>query len=293
MTITNRLNLPKAIVDSCQTDQHCAPDTLSITTLLKGTKEIILTERHWEEMTDDAADRIWAIFGTAVHKVLEESESENVFNEAYLSHEVCGIKITGKMDVYNMAEHVIDDYKTASVWKIIKGDFEDWRMQGIGYAWLLVNNGFEVKKARFTALLKDHKKSEARNKADYPKSPCYIYEFDISDADIAMFDSFVREKVTEYIRLSNFKDDTIPECSEKERWASEDTFAVMKEGRKSAVRVFVEPVSAESFLSEQTGGKYYIEKRPGESKKCLEYCGCCDFCNFYYTLKKGENDGSI
>jgi hypothetical protein len=79
------------------------------TTLLQGIKQIILTERHWDELQDDVVDRIWAIWGTAVHSLLE-SEGENDFTEQEMTHKIGSITVTGRIDNYNMATGTICDY---------------------------------------------------------------------------------------------------------------------------------------------------------------------------------------
>ena len=80
MTITNVKNLPQAFVSAVSTEPHNKNGEYSATTLNKGTKEILLTRRHWDDLTDDVADRIWAIWGTAVH-ALFEAEKDNCFHE--------------------------------------------------------------------------------------------------------------------------------------------------------------------------------------------------------------------
>ena len=87
MKITNKLNLPEAFVKAIQNTRHNEPGTLSATTLLKGAKEIILTDRHFDEIEVDASDEVWAVFGTAVHLVLEHQEDE-AFKEEKFSVDV-------------------------------------------------------------------------------------------------------------------------------------------------------------------------------------------------------------
>jgi hypothetical protein len=70
MIITNKMNLPEALVKAVTTRRHNNPGRLSATTLLNGMKQIILTDRHWDQLEDDVSDRFWAIFGTAVHALL-------------------------------------------------------------------------------------------------------------------------------------------------------------------------------------------------------------------------------
>ena len=54
----------------------------------------------------------------------------------------------------------------------------------------------------------------------------------------------------------------------------------MKQGRKTAVRVFDKEIDAE-ICAEELGTSHYIEHRPAVSRKCGDYCLCKDFCNFY------------
>jgi hypothetical protein len=104
------MSLPEGLVRASVSGWHNAPGTISATTLLHGVKQIHLTERHWEELEDDVSDRIWAIWGSAVHALLEH-EGETEFAELSMSHDFHGIKVTGKIDNYDMDAGVISDYK--------------------------------------------------------------------------------------------------------------------------------------------------------------------------------------
>ncbi|MDR2943451.1 MAG: PD-(D/E)XK nuclease family protein [Treponema sp.] len=287
MEITNRLNLPEAIVKAVSTELHNKSDKeLSATTLLKGIKEIILERRYWEKLKDDAADRIWAVWGEAVHALLE-TEGEHEFSEIDVHGFIDEIKITGRIDNYNMEAGIITDYKTASVWKTIVGDFEDWRMQGAIYSWLLYNNGFRIEKCRFIALLKDHSKSKAKFDSNYPQSPVVIYEFQITKALLEEAGKFVKQRVAEYLKHIGKADDDIPPCTDKERWAEKTKYAVMKQGNKRAIKVCDTEIEARQ-KAESQGIGHYVETRPGTSKKCSDYCVCRDYCNFYNNIVKQQ-----
>jgi len=287
MQITNKLNLPEAIVKAVDTERHNKTEKeLSATTLLKGIKEIILTWRHWDELTDDAADRIWAVFGTAVHALLE-TEGKHEFTECDLNAPIGDVTITGRIDNYNMETGTVTDYKTVSIWKVIMGDFDDWRMQGIIYAWLLTKSGFKADHCRFITILKDHNKSKAKFDSKYPQVPIYIYEFPITIPKLNEAEDYIKERVTEYLKYLDKADDEIPPCTDKERWATETGYAVMKTGRKSAVRVLPSKAEADRKAAE-LGAGHYVETRPGVSRKCAGYCACCDFCNFYNSFVKNQ-----
>lgn len=279
MKISNKLHLPQAFIDAVSLERHNKSGQYSATTLNKGVKEIILQERHWDEFTQDAADNVWAVFGTAVHSILEKYNDGNLHEQKFevsLSKSV----ITGTVDSYDMANGIINDWKTASVWKVQFQDFEDWRNQGLTYAWLLRQNDLDVRLCRFIALLKDHSKTKAKLDATYPQSPVFVYEFEITPEDLDQTGKRILEKVKALEEAQKIADDDIEPCTAKERWCDGDKWAVMKNGRKSAIRVFDSEADADACAGE-LGNSHYVEYRPAVSKKCADYCLCKDFCNFY------------
>lgn len=285
MTTTNNAGLPEAFVNFVSNVRHNRAGSLSATTLLKGDKEIVLYDRHFDELEQDAADLVWASFGTAFHAIMEKQDSE-AFKEEAFEVEVEGWKVTGRVDFYDMKNEILGDYKTASVWKVIYGDFADWKAQGLTYAWLMKQHGLEVKRCEFTAFLKDHSKTDAKRKEGYPPKPVYKYAFDVTEADLEATEKRIKEKIRSVTEAYKLGDDDIAPCSEEERWATATKYAVMKEGRKTALKVCDDKESAELFMKsqakeniEQSG--LYVQERPGESKKCADYCPCCEFCNFY------------
>jgi hypothetical protein len=199
-------------------------------------------------------------------------------------------KITGKVDRYDMKNETIEDWKTASVWKVIYKDFEDWRMQGLIYAWLLKQSGLNVRHIRFVALLKDFSKTEAKRNPDYPQAPVYIYEYDVNDTWLVDAEMRAHKKAMSVIQNWETKDDEIEPCSEEERWATPTKWAVMKEGRKTAVKVCTTEEEAQNFIEdlEKDKDKHFIEERKGQDKKCSDYCPCSPFCSYYKSLQNSE-----
>lgn len=279
MKVTNRLGLPAAFVNAVSVRRHNEPGCYSATTLNKGAKEIILTDRHFDELEVDAADSVWAVWGTAVHALMESKKDDN-FHEEKFEVPLSKSKITGQVDSYDMENATIFDWKTASVWKVIKADFADWKAQGMTYAWLMSQKGLPVKKCRFVALLKDHSKTKAQTDSTYPQSPVFVYEFDVTEDGLKETGERLLKKVAEVEAASLLEDKDIPICSESERWAEPEKFAVMKEGRKSAVKLFDNEGDA-SAMAAELGAKHYVERRPGVSRKCEGYCPCREFCEFY------------
>lgn len=286
MKVTNNLHLPEAFVNAVSVERHNKPGSYSATTLNKGVKEIILQERHWEQFTTDAADNVWAVFGTAVHAILEKNGDGN-FHEEKFDIGVSNSRVTGVVDSYDMERGIINDWKTASVYKVMKGDFADWRKQGLTYAWLLKQNGLDVRRCRFIALLKDHSKSKAKFDATYPQSPVFVYEFEVTPEELEQTGERITQKVIAIEAAEKMGDDDIAPCSAEERWADPEKFAVMKNGRKTAVRVFDTQADADACAGE-LGNSHYVEHRPAISRKCGDYCLCKDFCNFYQQQRGNQ-----
>ena len=249
MKVTNKLNLPAAFVNAVSVRRHNDPGCFSATTLNKGCKEIILSDRHFDEIEVDAADQVWAVWGRAVHAVLEK-QPDNNFHEESFKVPVSNSYVTGQVDSYDMENATIYDWKTASVWKVQFADFDDWRRQGMTYAWLLQQSGLEVKKCRFVALLKDHSKTKAKNDSSYPQSPVFIYEFDVTPEDMAETRDRILNKVLEIEAAYELEDDFIEPCSDDERWADGEKWAVMKNGRKTAIKLFDNEADADAMAGE-------------------------------------------
>ena len=285
MIITNKLNMPEAYVKAIQNSRHNEEGCLSATTLLKGTKEIILENRHFDEIVIDASDEVWSVFGTATHSVLEHQE-DDAFKEEKCSVDVLDYKVTGKVDRDDLAHETLEDWKTTSVWKVIYHDFEDWKKQGLIYTWLLRQSGLNVRHIRFIAFLKDHSKSEAKKKADYPQAPVYIYEFDPTEDELTHIEAYIKEKVFEVSANAEKPDDEIAECSPEQRWSTPTKWAVMKEGRKTAVKVCDTEEEALNFIDEleKDKDKHFVEERKGVDKKCEDYCPCAAFCSYYKAM---------
>ena len=52
MKVTNVMGLPQAFVDAVSVERHNEKGCYSATTLLHSATDILLTERHWEEINN-------------------------------------------------------------------------------------------------------------------------------------------------------------------------------------------------------------------------------------------------
>jgi hypothetical protein len=278
--ITNNLKLPAPFVNMAQRDYIYEPNEYRVTSLLKGVRETILERRHDAEIERDVSDMVWMLFGTAVHGVLEKhEEGGNELKEQRIKIPFGDYVLSGQFDLYNDTTKTVTDYKTASVWKIIFGDFEDWRRQLLIYCYMLRKIGFDAQGGEIVAFLKDHSKRDAKIKPDYPQFPVKKVSFAFSDDDFIECEQWLSDRFALIARAEKLPDDELPLCTPEERFNSGDKYAVMKKGRKTALRVMDSLEEAERWKSEHGGDE--IQKRPGEDKKCLDYCSACQFCSHY------------
>lgn len=286
MKITNKLGLPEAFVQMAQSDYKPTPKRYSATALLKGVREVVLERRHGDEIETDVSDMIWALFGQAVHSILEkQTEGATEFKETYVEMPVGDCKVSGRFDLYDAATETITDYKTCSVWKVIHKDFEDWQKQLLIYASIMNYNGFPVKHGQIVAMMKDHSKSKAKFDSTYPQFPVMQINFNYSGVDFERTNEFIQTRIGEIREAETLSDDELPVCTLEERFNDGDKYAVMKKGRKTALRVLSSREEAEQWMQDNGGDS--IQFRPGEDKKCKDYCSACQFCNYYREHVKG------
>tara|TARA_S200002703_G_C3777934_1_gene239578 strand:- start:321 stop:1208 length:888 start_codon:yes stop_codon:yes gene_type:complete len=294
MEFTNNYNLPQAFVDFARNDKYSKGKAdISVTTLIDSPRVRILREKHHEDRVVDVVDNIWALFGTAVHHVLESTKpSENVIVEERLFTKVDGWVLSGAIDHQKINGQTIEitDYKVTSVWSVIHGKI-DWERQLNVYAYLVQKNkGKRVTKLSICAILRDWNRKEAQFKPDYPQAPVVI-------VDIPMWDEmdrikYIHEKMEEH-RDAQYNYDLVgylPACLDEEMWKRGESWAVKKKGLKRAMRVFDNQGEAEVYAYDwerNNDGKIAIvEHRAGEAVRCSgNYCGVAEFCSQF----KGEN----
>lgn len=300
MKYTNNYNLPQPFVDAAMREYAYTDKRYSVTAILKGTREAILQRRHDAEITEDVAQSVWAIFGTAVHSILEKSrESATQIKENKLVVDLPnGYQLSGIFDLYDDETGTVTDYKTASVWKVKFGcwddwkpkngteEFEDWRRQALIYCWMLRQIGFDARRGEIVALLKDHSKAKAKIN-EHPPLPVWQIGWDFTEEDLAWADGFIADKFAEIERCEQLPDDELPLCSEQDRWHRPGKYAVMKPGRKSAIKLCDDGEEA-AARADAEGKGCYVEHRPGSDPKCQDYCSACEFCTYWQESYGGE-----
>jgi len=282
MPLTNILGLPEPLYNATKSDYIVEENIYSATTLLKDPKEIILCRRHADEIIEDCSDLIYSLLGTSVHYILSKNkEKDTEFKEERIYMDIDGMRISGQFDLYDASNGgELSDYKVVSVWQTMLGDNEKYRLQLLIYAYILKSHGFPCSKGRIIQIYRDFSKTKASTDSSYPQKPVNVINFKFTDEDFVYIESYIKEKLEQIKECNMLPDDDISICSEKERWKTEDKYAVMSKNRKSAQRVLNSEELAVKWMEDNKKGDF-IEKRNGENKKCNSYCRCREFCNFY------------
>lgn len=279
MKITNKLNLPEVFLSACEKDdREIVKDRYSVTELLRSPQEIILRRENYNLLTRDIVDNIPMLFGIAVHEFLEKHAPRNVKTEVKLELDIYGKTLVGICDSLDLENKILVDYKTTSVSKVTRNDFDDYYKQGMMYA-LMIYHKYDVKIKKITnyLLLKDWSKIKSVMSNNYPNAPIYVWEYEVKDSDFDNITDFIKKKFAEL-------DSGIRDCTDKERWYTGDKYAVYKnKGDKRARRVFDNLPEAEQYQAENDFE--FIEKRTGDDLKCNYYCDVREFCK---QKRKGE-----
>lgn len=282
MIITNKFNLPQAYVDAVKDSHKIIDKRYSVTTLLDPIRVILLKRRHYDEIEQDVSDMVWLLFGSAVHKIIEESDKTG-YAEYELEWPIIeDYVLSGICDLYNEELFAVEDHKTCSVYKVIKQDFDDWKMQGVMYAYMLRKLGHHVGKLRFHALMKDwsgrdYRQAQFTHKF-YPEHPIWTWEYDISEDDMKYIEEWITQRFKEIIKYEQVKDDELPICSMPERWNDGDKYKIIKPGQKRALKICDNKEEANEIAKANNAT---VELIKGEDRKCKDYCLCCKFCNYW------------
>lgn len=283
MKVTNKFNLPEPVVAALTHDDYSRGESnRSVTQLIGSPRVRILKKEHEAKITFDASELVWIALGKGIHKMFEDHAGGKWRPEERLFADVSGWTISGQVDIQHHADGTVTmyDYKITSVWSVIFWK-DDYDKQLNFYAWLARQNGMRVSALNIVFVLRDWRKSDSEQGRikDYPKAPIMVLPAKLwSDEEQ---DAYVAERVAvhqsaEFDRLAG---ETLPYCTDEERWAKEDKFAVMKKGRKTAVRVLDTADKAQA-MADDLGPGHYVEERPGEKTRCAQgWCPVAEWCD--------------
>ena len=280
MKITNKQGLPAPLVALLARDFYTkGASQYSVTELMSPPKIRRMREQYDEEMEVDATKLIASQLGTFMHARLEKKSVDGYTNEERIFHSIDGITISGAVDLQEHTEEgiVIIDYKFVKAWSVMKSK-DDWVTQLNIYKWLIET----VKKQKvcglkICAIIKDY--SAHSTQENYPEAEAVM--IDIPMWDSVTTETYVRQRLDmhRFAKQAQEFGEELQPCTDDERWMSETIYAVKREGRKTAIRVF-KTIEEATELAEKEKG--YVEERKGEPKRCTgDFCGVSKWCKQY------------
>ncbi len=246
MRITNKHNLPQAIVSAIENDTYSGPQNdikkISVSTIKDSPRIHFLKVAHWNELEEDVSEGLWKLLGTAIHTILERADKSESVKEQRLEVELDGITISGQMDVRDGEE--ISDYKSTSVWTIVynPNGKKEWIEQLNIYAWLVWKKlGKKIKRLAVNAILRDHAASKAGD-GKYPPVPFVTLSLPVWP--IEKTEEYLKGRVALFKSCVGLKDTELPPCTTEEMW-----------------------------------------EKKGKRSRCESYCPVSKFCNIYKAWK--------
>jgi len=218
------------------------------------------------------------LLGQALDHILTQNAPKHWITQEKIEANVDGITVVGKADYFDPETGILGDWKSTSSWSYVFGGKQEWEKQLNCYAWLERQRGREVKKLVAQRLFRDWmaRKSSENN---YPERPFMEIEIPL----------WSNEKQDEYIKDQVHFHTMCPqptECTPEQKWEKPTTYAVMKKGRKSALRVLESLDAAYDWIADNGHSTAYenggidVAERKGECTRCLNYCPVRSVCPF-------------
>jgi hypothetical protein len=305
-TNNTQMTLPMAIWSLMDNYNHDSRDNvISVTTLLKPIRQIVLGRRYKDNMKEiDAENLIASSMGTALHDSVEKAwkqkdkvikimdslgyiASESIYDEVILERrsekEVGDYIISGQFDI--AFRGTVCDIKSTSVYSFIYGSKEeDYKLQMSIYRWLnqdVITDDYGYIEYIFT----DWSSVKAMQDSQYPQKRILSHKIEL--LSIADTNTWINNKLALIAHYEALNDDMMIECSDEELWRSEDKYKYYKPNKSGevnfarATKVYDNEKDAESAKSLQ-GGAVVLYK--GEIKRC-KYCNYTNICNQYEKFK--------
>jgi hypothetical protein len=291
MQITNVHNVPEPLVTLASREYYSKGDSqYSVTEIMSPPRVRRLREQHDKEITQDVSDMLWSMLGSALHVVMERGDTPGWLKEERLFYVVDGVKISGAIDLQEETPDgvIIHDYKFTSAWAVMQ-EKEEWTQQLNVYKWLVETvKRKKVVGLKICALVRDFSRHD--RKEGYPVAPIHIV--DVPMWDSVKTETYIRERLDMHREAKMAADfgEALQKCSDEERWMSETTYAVKREGRKTAIRVLKSLDEATQMAEKEKG---YVETRLGEPRRCTgNFCSVSQWCG-QYQQELSSKEGSV
>ena len=301
-----------------QSNAHSVGEAnISCTSLIDSPLVRYLWRVYSDQIVIEYASRLWPLFGSIAHMIVEKFGDKT---EEHVERRVIApfgdYKVSGGIDLIRSGKK-LTDYKFTSTFAVGDGVKVEWERQENVYLGLLRHSanpidremGFNIDELEICAMLRDW---GPRFKKDFPTQVkmlnVKIWDSlrDVAPENIPVWTDiettkYIRERIQLH-RDAESKPEMPPQCSEGERWIKPEAYAVVKQGRKSAVKLFKlsdypcerEAEAAAAQHIQGMGDKAEgcsVELRKSEPRRCIDYCDVAQFCPYYQQAVKEQERG--
>lgn len=299
MELTNISNLPKAIERAVKNDPYdSSGSNISTTRLIAPPRIRVLEQRNFDLIKEDVSDRIFSLLGQSVHHIIERAKLKVDISERRLFYKDDAITngwiLSGQFDYLTRDGNLID-FKVTSAWAALDAltnGKDEWENQLNVLDFLCRKNQkdltrykkeIKVKSLSIMAILRDWSKLKVMQSDNYPRKQ--VVMIPVRRWSEEQQEIYVKARIKLHQDAEQSKE--LPMCTAKERWRKEDSYAVMKDNRKTAWRVFATKEEAVQFLFSQKmieGKGCSIVFRKGEDVRCQHYCRVNEFCSHFMNV---------
>lgn len=293
-------------------DHNDDPNTISVTTLIKPVRQIVLGRRiDPSSMTLDLVSQMSNRLGASIHDGIERAWKTNyhaaleslgipkhvidlirinptdeelaanpdilpVYMEQRMQKKIGKWIVTGKFDF--IGEGRVQDFKTASVWSYMEQvNAEKQIMQGSLYRWLdpkkITQDQMDI-----IHIYMDWRASAAKTDPKYPPQRFHTQTFNLWS--VTETEYYVKRKLVEIDRFMDADDADIPECPDDDLWTSDPKFKYYKNGDINSARStknFDTMRDAQNYMYGEGKGVGAIKEVPGEVRAC-KFCSAAPIC---------------
>jgi hypothetical protein len=299
MELTNISNLPKAIERAVNNDPYDSSGSdISTTRLIAPPRIRVLEQRNFDLIKEDVSDRIFSLLGQSVHHIIERAKLKVDISERRLFYKddaiTNGWTLSGQFDYLTRDGNLID-FKVTSAWAALDAltnGKDEWENQLNVLDFLCRKNQkdltrykkeIKVKSLSIMAILRDWSKLKVMQSDNYPRKQ--VVMIPVRRWSEEQQEIYVKARIKLHQDAEQSKE--LPMCTAKERWRKEDSYAVMKDNRKTAWRLFATKEEAIQFLFSQKmieGKGCNIVFRKGEDVRCQHYCRVNEFCSHFMNV---------
>ena len=308
-TNKNNISLPLAVFlmyDDYNYDER--KNVISATGLIRPLRQLILSYQNpTEAKTVDISELVASRMGSAIHKGCEaawtdpptikkalkalganddaansikinpktvEPGDNPVYVEQRVEKKIDDFIISGQYDL--VLDGTLNDFKSTSVWTyIFDSSADSYIKQGSIYKWLspdkIINDYINI-----NYIFTDWSAAKAREKKDYPQFKAVTKKYNLWSFEET--ETWIRNRLETYKLHFNTPQEGLPECTDEELWATEETFKYYKNPSKLERSTKNFKTMDEAVIRKAEDGDIGIIKTvPGTVKHC-PYCPVISIC---------------